>query len=606
MPQVERLMDCLGPRFGVLAESNTDQLTVIAKNGDTAVGDLFLLPCRRGPDRFYIFRTTHYANVLNRTLEMNDIARNKLTMPDSYLSDDLSDEKLVELKGVVLGYAEWDPPAGRWNFHRPRRLPQHLSDVYQVEANNPRMADVIRDLLCSQLGESGLYLGDLLAGERALPGVPVFLPPFALSHHIGVFGRTGSGKSNLMMVLLHSVMNHNRAVFNGVAQGPAVSVLAIDPHDELRYWHRTAGGADGLHGLVASYTAVERQDLIEPFYYLSAKALGPEGLERRIQLSRADVSPDDLISVSEFSEAQVAFANQHYAIHGEQWVGYLFAGLTGLADGVSDEETADFIPGTVAAVQRRVGFLRHGHTRVFTRFAPDAGLPYNSILPDILCALERGRVIIVDTTLMTEMEQFLLTTIVARVLFALRRALWSAESSATLELEVRQALGNDDAEGQVGMRSLADELVRRIATGALPYCIGTRLATSRDLPYVNVVVEEASSILNPERMKFGSVFRDIGRQGRKFGIGLTVVSQQVSEIDSGILTQLNTEITMSLGNETERREAVRNASADLGGFERELQVMSRGEAVVSASYRDVPLSVAVREFDSCKRDSNGR
>jgi uncharacterized protein len=51
---------------------------------------------------------------------------------------------------------------------------------------------------------------------------------------------------------------------------------------------------------------------------------------------------------------------------------------------------------------------------------------------------------------------------------------------------------------------------------------------------------------------------------------------------------------------------VRNASADLGGFERELQVMSRGEAVVSASYRDVPLSVAVREFDSCKRDSNGR
>ncbi len=77
------------------------------------------------------------------------------------------------------------------------------------------------------------------------------------------------------------------------------------------------------------------------------------------------------------------------------------------------------------------------------------------------------------------------------------------------------------------------------------------------------MIEEAPSILNPARMKFGSVFRDISRQGRKFGIGLTVISQQVSEIDNGVLTQINTEITMSLGNELERREAIRNASSDL-------------------------------------------
>ena len=98
-------------------------------------------------------------------------------------------------------------------------------------------------------------------------------------------------------------------------------------------------------------------------------------------------------------------------------------------------------------------------------------------------------------------------------------------------------------------------------------------------------------------MRFGSVFRDISRQGRKFGIGLTVVSQQVSEIDNGILTQLNTELTMALGNENERREAIRNASADLMGFERELQVMEKGQVVLSASYKDVPLPVQVPNYD---------
>lgn len=595
MATMDTLLAALGERFGVLAESNTYQLTVIARNSDVAVGDLFLLPCRRGPDRFYIFRTTQYANVLNRALEMNDIARNKLTMPDSYLAEDLADEKLIELKGIVLGYAQREG-ADQWTFHRPRRLPQHLSDVFHVDPSNTQVASVVGELMRSQLGDSGLYVGDLLAGESALAGVGVYLPPYALSHHIGIFGRTGCGKSNLMMVLLRSVLEHNRAVAAGQSQGSRASIFVIDPHDEFRSWHAATGGADGVRGIVVGYSDEERAQLVDPFYYLTARNAGDSGLERRLRLSRADVMPDDLFSIMEFTEQQVAFAQQYYAMHGERWVGRLLLGDTG-AESPQDEAAAEYLPGTIAAVQRRVGFLRHGHTRLFARFDPDMGLAYESLLPDIVCALENGRVLIVDTTLLTEMEQFLLTTIVARVLFSLRRALRSADSSAALDREIRQAIGNDDSQGQVGMRSLADQLVQRLQDGRLPYLNEGAVRAPDQLPYINVVVEEAPSILNPERMKFGSVFRDISRQGRKFGIGLTVISQQVSEIDQGVLTQINTELTMSLGNEIERKEAIRNASADLMGFERELQVMAKGQAILSASYRDVPLPVLAPDFD---------
>src|SRR5512134_1063914 len=144
MKTLEQLIKDLGgqsKRFGVLAESNTYQLTVIAKNTDVAVGDLFLLPCKRGPERFYVFRTAQYANVMNRTLELNDVARNKLIMEDSYLAKDLQDDQLIELKGIVLGYAEraTEPSTPNsqlrsdWTFHRPRRLPEHLTDVYRVD-----------------------------------------------------------------------------------------------------------------------------------------------------------------------------------------------------------------------------------------------------------------------------------------------------------------------------------------------------------------------------------------------------------------------------------------------------------------------------------------
>jgi hypothetical protein len=333
---------------------------------------------------------------------------------------------------------------------------------------------------------------------------------------------------------------------------------------------------------------------------LSAKDLGRAGLEQRVFLSRADITPDDLISVMDFSEQQIAFTNQFYGQHGERWVSRLLVGDTGGAGEGEAEAAAEFLPGTVAAVQRRLGFLRRGHTRLFTAFDPDLGNAYESSLADIICALETGRVLIVDTTLMNELEQFLITTVVARVLFSLRKALRSAESVLSLEREIRLTLGNDDTQGQVGMRSLADELVVRLQRGELPYRNGERLRGSEQLPFVNVVIEEAPSVLNPDRLKFGSIFRDISRQGRKFGVGLTVVSQQVSAIDSGVLTQINTELTMSLGNENERREAIRNASADLMGFERELQVMARGHLLVTGSYNDAPLPIQVPDFDAIR------
>ena len=596
MSTLEEQLQHLGERFGVLAESSTSQLTVIARNIDVAIGDLFLLPCRRGPDRFYVFRTTEYANVLNRSLEMNDIARNKLTMPDSYFSEDLADEKLVELHGMVLGYAERQE-SGAWAFRRPRRLPQHLTDVFRVDPSSPGAGHVVRELLASQLGGSGLFIGHLLAGERSLPEVPVFLPIEALSHHIGVFGRTGCGKSNLMMTLLAGVLEHNRT--SGARRA---SVFAIDPHDEFRTWHAATGGADGVRGIVRGYTAQERTNLVAPFYYLSARDTVEPPLEVRVRISRADVSPDDLIGILDFSEQQVGFARQIFGIHGERWIGRLFAGDLE-ADG---QGGAEYLPGTVAAVERRLGFLAHGQTRLVTRFDTDVGLPYESLLPDVLCALEQGRVIVVDTTLLGELEQFLLNTVVARALFAMRRALRLADSPERLRLELLAVFGVDDEARRVGQRTLAEQLVTRLDNGELPYLSGSRVRTIEELPVVHILVEEAPSILNPQRLRFGSVFRDISRQGRKFGIGLGVVSQQVSEIDQGVLTQLNTQLTMALGNADERREAVRAAAADIGGFAQELQVLDKGQFVMSTSLRDVALPVQVPPYGVAAQYSAGR
>jgi len=602
MATLGELVQALGPRFGVLAESSTSQLKVVARNGDVAIGDLFLLPCQRGPSpRIYVFRATEYANVLNRAMEMGDVARNKLTMPDSYFAEDLAEEQLVELRGMILGYAEYHGGEEGWAFKRPRRLPQHLTDVFRVDPSRAESGRVVHELLRSQLGEEGLIIGHLLAGERPLTSVPVRLPVQALSHHIGVFGRTGCGKSNLIMVLLDGVLTHNRLINQGRIRGPRASIFAIDPHDEFRTWHANTGGVDGIRGIVGEYSEAEQADLVAPFYYLTARDALEGPLEARVRLSRAEITPDDLSSILDFSEQQIAFARQLFADHGELWISRLFAGNI-----LSDRDTStEYLPGTIAAVERRLGFMAHGNTRLVSRFDPDLGLKYESLLPDILCALESGRVLAVDTTLLGEMEQFLLNTVVARALFALRRALRLADSPERLRNEILAAFGVDEVNGRVGQRTLAGALISRLDRGTLPYVESSRVRGLDELPLIHILVEEAPSVLNPARMRFGSVFRDISRQGRKFGIGLGVVSQQVSEIDAGVLTQLNTQLTLALGNADERREAVRSASSDISGFAQELQVLDRGQLLLSSSLKDVALPVQVPHFDEMKA-ANGR
>ncbi|MEZ9540153.1 ATP-binding protein [Shewanella sp. 10N.286.51.B8] len=594
MNDISTLISRLGESFGVLAESNTSSLNIVARNSDIAVGDLFLIPSQRGEQqRVYIFRATEYANVLNRSMDMSDIARNKLTMPGSYFSDNLADEKLIAIRGILLGYSEYF--GNSWEFHRPRRLPEHLTDVYHISAGCSEKAEVLKELLVKELPQDGIYLGDFLAGETALPEVKICLPAFALSHHIGIFGRTGVGKSNMMMVLIKGVLDYNRRCHQSASSSPKASFMAIDPHDEFLRWHASSGGADGVRAISEHYSDEEKEQLIAPFYYLSAKELPETGFEQKVSISRADITPEDLFSIAEFTEQQMSFASRQFAVHGEQWIGRSIMGDTGNSSDVDEE--VEYMQGTVTAVQRRLGFLHRGNTRIVTNFDPDFGDDYTSQLPDILCALEAGRVLVIDTSLMSEMEQFLFTTVVARTLFTLRKAIRSVESVDLLPNAIRLAFGNDDDCGQVGLACLVEALIERLNNGSLPYIQNGSVIPPNQLPYVNIVIEEAPSILNPQRMRFGSVFRDISRQGRKFGIGLSVISQQVSEIDAGVLTQINTELIMALGNEGERREAIKNASIDMQGFERELQVMGKGQVIVTASYKDMPLPVQVPDFD---------
>lgn len=580
--------------FGILAEASTSEIVIYSRNEDTSIGDLFLIPSDRGGERIYVFRMTQYANALRREDEMSPMAKNLIAMDDAFQSDDFDRDKLLRLSGTLLGYSEPDSDS-LWQFRSPRKLPAHLSKVYKVgfgsEENVARQEACLRELLDRQL-QHGVQIGALLAGERPLESVQISIPGEYFAHHLGVFGRTGTGKSNNLMVLIEAILDNNQRLFEiprteWQSNDRHVSLFAIDPHDEFARWK--PGSPGGITRIVREMTAEQRSGLVDPFFYLSCRSQDAldgdasiEGGGRACTLHRNDITPSDLISIMDFSDVMAGAAEAIGDFHGDGWISAVLSG-----DVEPDENVISKM--SLAAINRRLGFLAGNRSNLVPN---QPG--YESSLADIIVALERGRVLDVDTTLMTEVEQFLLTTIVARTIFALRKAIKSSGGFADL-------FGNDDQPGELdrhlpSQESLKVALRERLQALDSPYRDGDRLRSLNELPAVNIIIEEAPSILNPARIKFGSVFRDISRQGRKFGVGLTVVSQQVTEIDKGILSQLNTEISMALGNEDERKAAVATASNDIIAFRRELQVMGVGQAILSASYKNVPLPVQIREF----------
>jgi hypothetical protein len=378
-----------------------------------------------------------------------------------------------------------------------------------------------------------------------------------------------------MMVLIKAAIDNNLDAFRKPKQdSQRVSAFCIDPHDEF------AKGVDkyGIHHVVDNLSATTRSEVIGDFYYLTthkrATRRDIRKYTREIRILWSEIQPRDLYSIREFTAEMTSFIDSQYNAKREDWI----TTILNMDDEAAD--SANVQKGTLRAVKRRLSFLRRSPIYI------EKG---TSILSDIFVAMETGRILVVNTSLMSDREQFLLTTIVTRTLSDMRRALKSAGN-----------LGDFEKQGQMRLPTPFFNSVKaqaRAFYGLGGVEDGTPVQDPRELPVIQVTVEEAPSILNPELMKGQSVFKDISRQGRKFNIGLLVVSQQVSVLDNVILSQMNTEINLRLGNEREIRACIENASVNISGFENEFRVMSRGEAIVTQSYRELPLPIRIPLFD---------
>jgi DNA helicase HerA-like ATPase len=140
---------------------------------------------------------------------------------------------------------------------------------------------------------------------------------------------------------------------------------------------------------------------------------------------------------------------------------------------------------------------------------------------------------------------------------------------------------------------IAELIVNRICTALF------ELRKLGKVPPMMLVVEEAHNYCPQQGLAASSkIFRTIAAEGRKFGLGLTIISQRAAKIDKNVLSQCNTQMILKVTNPNDLKAITASVEGLTAGMAEEIQRLPIGVALVVGGNIQMPLFVEVRPRES--------
>ncbi len=257
--------------------------------------------------------------------------------------------------------------------HVPKELPEFFGTVRHATKE---------DLSFLEKPPNPIYVGKVRSGSKIID-VDVFLNGNdVLTHHVLIPSTTGRGKSNLVKVMLWSM----------VGQGK-FGILVLDPHDE--YYGRNI---KGLKDHVKAKNSL--------LYY----SINPPPGANTLVINLKSVEPEHFKGIVNFSDAQLQAIRSYLSTYGEDWIENIVRG--------SQVQGVD--PRTLVVLQRIMRTTLSVslednelvcRNRVFSDTAGEA------TADNIVQALEEGRVVIIDTSKLGDEAELLIGSIIASSVF---------------------------------------------------------------------------------------------------------------------------------------------------------------------------------------------
>lgn len=429
---------------------------------------------------------------------------------------------VVEINAVSLGFVN---ETGK--FQPPGCIPGPGSFISRPLAGD---LDFIRDTI------GDIEIGALKSGRGVIENIPIGVSSEAVPQHIGIFGTTGMGKSNLMKVFAASCMHLGK-----------LGLLLVDPHGEYLLGHGKPGVSIGL----LNYSG--GRGGLSVYSTRPAEERALHGMEE-LTIAHNDFRMNDLGLIFSLSDPIWEIIESIDPFPGEEIIDFFVTeGVESLPSPHRLTSQESRYPDIVHALRAASsGNLKAVQSRMNLLVRETSGIlrQSESSIPGIISDLMKNKVVIIDVPLMGESTELLLLSAITRCVMK------TYQESA-----------------MAGVR-------------------GPDMSEKRVL----IAIEEAQRILSAGGRKT-HIFRECVTEGRKFGIGLCVITQQPKNIDPTILAQINTYIVLGLSDKNDRAMVASNAKQDLSWMDTEIQTLRRGDAVISTARVVFPLSIRVHLFD---------
>ncbi|MCK5581550.1 MAG: ATP-binding protein [Candidatus Omnitrophica bacterium] len=396
-------------------------------------------------------------------------------------------------------------------------------------------------------------------------------------HHCAVLGSTGSGKSGTVAAIIHSILEHktnDEKLLNP-------RIIIIDPHGEYAKPFSKRGIIYKAYS-EASSSEEKCAELIMPYWLMT----GDEFRSLVIGKTEYEATSQNNIVYEALAYARMVEAGIIKSV-GDDPNGSV---VSDLCDGKQEEDRLNFdrdkpIPFKLKEFINHIDKVQGRKKDQKNNLAPS-----DSMRQKIEGILKKLRVLQTNPQLNFLFEEYSSTTPAIASIIAQFIGLKGDLKDNNIRIIDISGLPNEVA-------GLLTAIIARIL---FQYKLWQNKKERKKDPLLLICEEAHRYVPNHGEAQYKeaqSAIRRIAKEGRKYGIGLMLVSQRPSDVESTVLSQCNSWIILRLTNSNDQNHVSSFLPDSLSGLIRILPSLTRREAVFVGEAAALPSRIRIRMLE---------
>lgn len=487
-----------------------------------------------------------------------------------------SDQRLMEVQ--LLAEGNWNSTHGTLAFRRGiKTYPLPKQGVFLLTTDEVacvyRSAEGVRDEQVDPLVPFAVYSASESTACRANINK-------MFGMHCAVLGSTGSGKSGTVAAIIHSVLSHKH---EGAELSP--QIVVIDPHGEYGAAFKDRSIQYQAYNIVSEEN--EQEEIRLPYWLMSSD----EFTSLVIGKTESSATSQNNAVHKALSHARMVAAGLIKSCRDEFGGDQFILDEPELCDGKDTSDLLEFDrdkprPFCLDEFENHIKYIQGGRINKGKHESMTASELAKS---PVLSVLDKLKVLRRDTRLSFMME------------------CWKEDSSIKLHEVINQFVGAPQHVGKdiriIDISGLPNEVAGPLAALIARLLFQYKVIQTQDEKEkdpILLVCEEAHRYVpdhgEAQYAVAQGAIRRIAREGRKYGIGLMLVSQRPADVDSTVISQCGTWVVLRLTNSADQQHVARFLPDGLSGMVGALPILSQQEAIFVGEGAALPSRVRINDL----------